>query len=206
MRNKSLLFKGLIAVFGALLLVSAPDVRAGQRHKGHDQLESPGTRDVNRLEALKEEVRHQLVTLPYYSVFDWLEAQVRPDGAVVLMGETVRPTLKDDAESRVKRLEGVTRVINNIEVLPLSPMDDQLRVALYRRIYNFDSPLFRYATWSVPPIHIIVKNGHVTLKGIVANEGDSQLAYMAARQVPNVFDVKNELQIEQSYDEKVSRK
>jgi hyperosmotically inducible periplasmic protein len=206
MRNKSLLFKGLIAVFGALLLVSAPDVRAGQRHKGHDQLESPGTRDVNRLEALKEEVRHQLVTLPYYSVFDWLEAQVRPDGTVVLMGETVRPTLKDDAESRVKRLEGVTRVINNIEVLPLSPMDDQLRVALYRRIYNFDSPLFRYATWSVPPIHIIVKNGHVTLKGIVANEGDSQLAYMAARQVPNVFDVKNELQIEQSYDEKVSRK
>jgi hyperosmotically inducible periplasmic protein len=206
MRNKSLLFKGLIAVFGALLLVSAPDVRAGQRHKGHDQLESPGTRDVNRLEALKEEVRHQLVTLPYYSVFDWLEAQVRPDGAVVLMGETVRPTLKDDAESRVKRLEGVTRVINNIEVLPLSPMDDQLRVALYRRIYNFDSPLFRYATWSVPPIHIIVKNGHVTLKGIVANEGDSQLAYMAAQQVPNVFDVKNELQIEQSYDEKVSRK
>ena len=84
-------------------------------------------------------------------------------------------------------------------------MDDQLRVAVYRRIYNFDSPLFRYATSSVPPIHIIVKNGHVTLKGIVANQADSDVAYMAARQVPGVFDVKNELQIEQRVDEKVSQ-
>ena len=85
-------------------------------------------------------------------------------------------------------------------------MDDQLRVALYRRIYSFESPLFRYATWSTPPIHIIVKNGHVTLKGIVANQADSDLAYMAARQVPNVFEVRNELQIEERTDEKVSRK
>jgi len=77
---------------------------------------------------------------------------------------------------------------------------------LYRRIYNFDSPLFRYATWSTPPIHVIVKNGHVTLKGIVANQGDSQLAFMAANQVPGVFEVKNELQIEERHDEKVSRK
>jgi len=123
-----------------------------------------------------------------------------------LMGEVVRPTLKDDAEARVKKLEAATRVVNNIEVLPLSPMDDQLRLALYRRIYNFDSPLFRYATWSTPPIHIIAKNGHVTLKGVVANQGDSQLAYMAANQVPGVFDVKNELQIEERTDEKVSRK
>jgi len=114
--------------------------------------------------------------------------------------------LKDDAEARVKKLEDATRVINEIEVLPLSPMDDQMRITLYRRIYSFDSPLFRYATWSSPPIHIIVKNGHVTLKGIVANQGDSDLAYMAARQVPNVFDVKNELQIEQRVEEKVSRK
>jgi hyperosmotically inducible protein len=204
MRNKSLLVTGFIALLGVLLVASAPDARAAQHNKA--QLESPTTRNLNRMDALKEEVRHQLAMLPYYSVFDWLQAQVTPDGAVTLMGQVVRPTLKDDAESRVKKLEGVTRVINNIDVLPLSPMDDQLRVALYRKIYNFDSPLFRYATWSTPPIHIIVNNGHVTLKGIVANESDSQLAYMAARQVPNVFDVKNELQIEQRYDEKVSRK
>ena len=158
------------------------------------------------MDALKEEIRHQLVMLPYYSVFDWLQAEVMPDGTVTLMGQVVRPTLKDDAEAGVKKLEGVTRVTNNIEVLPLSPMDDQLRVAVYRSIYSYNSPLFRYATWSAPPIHVIVKNGHVTLKGIVANQGDSDLAYMAARQVPNVFDVKNELQIEERTDEKVSRK
>ncbi len=144
--------------------------------------------------------------LPYYSVFDWLQADVKSDGTVTLMGQAVRPTLKDDAEARVKRLEAVSRVINNIEVLPLSPMDDQLRIALYRRIYSFDTPLFRYATWSSPPIHIIVKNGHATLKGIVANQSESDLAYMAARQVPGTFDVKNELQIEERIDEKVSRK
>src|SRR5260370_6504279 len=145
MRNRSLLLRGFIAVFGVLLLASAPDARAAQRNKAHGQLESPTARDLNRMEALKEQVRHQLVMLPYYTVFDWLQAQVNPDGTVTLMGQVVRPTLKDDAESRVQKLEGATQVINNIEVLPLSPMDDQLRIALYRRIYSFDSPLFRYA-------------------------------------------------------------
>src|SRR3989442_8353385 len=206
MRNKSLLNQALISILGVLLLASAPAARAAQRNKAPGQLDSPTARDIRRMEALKEEVRHQLMMLPYYSVFDWLQAEVKPDGTVALMGQVVRPTLKDDAEARIKKLEAVTREVNNIEVLPLSPMDDELRVALYRRIYNFDSPLFRYATWSTPPIHIIVKNGHVTLKGIVANQGDSQLAYIAARQVPNVFDVKNELQIEQRVEEKVSRK
>jgi len=206
MRTKSLLIKALISVLGVLLLASAPDVRAAQRNKAPGQLESSTARDVHRMEALKEEVRHQLMMLPYYSVFDWLQAEVKPDGSVTLMGQIVRPTLKDDAEARVKKLESASSVVNNIEVLPLSPMDDQLRLALYRRIYNFDSPLFRYATWSTPPIHIVVKNGHVTLKGIVANQGDAQLAYMAANQVPGVFDVKNELQIEGRVDEKVSRK
>jgi hyperosmotically inducible protein len=205
MRNKPLLTRALITILGVLLLASAPDVRAAQRNKA-DQLESTTGRDVRRMEALKEEIRHQLVMLPYYSDFDWLQAEVKPDGSVTLMGQVVRPTLKDDAESRVKKLESVSGVVNNIEVLPLSPMDDRLRVALYRAIYNFDSPLFRYATWSTPPIHIIVKNGHVTLKGVVANQGDSQLAYMAANQVPGVFDVKNELQIEERTDVKVSRK
>jgi hyperosmotically inducible periplasmic protein len=205
MRNKSFIgaFIGALAI---VLIASAPDARAAQRSTAPSHFESAYDRDNNRLDALKEEVRHQLLMLPYYSVFDWLEAEVKADGTVTLMGQVVRPTLKDDAESRVKKLEAATRVINHIEVLPLSPMDDQLRIALYRRIYNFDSPLFRYATWSTPPIHIVVNNGHVTLKGIVANQGDSQLAYMAANQVPNVFSVKNELQIEQRIDEKVSRR
>src|SRR4030095_6928515 len=144
--------------------------------------------------------------LPYYSVFDWLQAQAKPDGTVVLTGQVTRPTLKSDAEERVKKIEGATRVINNIEVLPLSPMDDDLRTALYRTIFRFNSPLFRYGTQSVPPIHIIVKNGRVALKGVVANQMDSQLAEIAARGVPGSFEVTNELQIEQSHDEKVSRK
>jgi hyperosmotically inducible protein len=170
------------------------------------QLNSPATRDIHRIQVLKDEIRHQLLAMPYYSVFDWIQGQVKPDGTVTLQGEVTRPTIKDDAAERVKRLESVTKLNNQIEVLPLSPMDDQLRIALFRAIFNFDSPLFRYATQSVPPIHIIVKNGHVTLKGIVANQGDSQLAEVKANGVPGTFEVKNELQIEQSLDEKVTRK
>jgi hyperosmotically inducible protein len=186
MRNKSLLLWALVVAMSGFLLASAPDARGarldGDRN-GH------GT-------TLSEEVRHQLVMLPYYNVFDWLEANVSPSGTVTLMGEVTRPTTKDDAVSRVKRIEGVTQVVDKIEVLPLSRMDDQLRVALYRSIFNYNSPLFRYATQSVPPIHIIVENGHATLKGVVANATDSQLAYMRANQVPGVFEVRNELRVE----------
>jgi hyperosmotically inducible protein len=96
----------------------------------------------------------------------------------------------------VKDVDGVSKVNNQIEVLPLSPSDDRLRLALYRAIYNFNSPLFRYATQSVPPIHLIVDRGHATLKGVVANKGDAQLAYIRARGVPGLFSVKNELIIE----------
>jgi hyperosmotically inducible protein len=122
------------------------------------------------------------------------------------MGEVIRPSTKEDAASRIKDLEGATRVIDNIEVLPLSPMDDQIRIAVYRSIFSYDSPLFRYATQSVPPIHIIVKNGHVTLKGIVASQSDSDLANIKANQVSGVFSVNNELQIEGRADEKISQK
>jgi len=205
MVKNSVWFSRMLLSLGVLLLASIPNISAAQRSKT-DQLNPPRDRNTQRMETLKEEVRHQLVMLPYYSVFDWLQAQVKPDGTVTLLGEVTRPTTKDDAESRVKKLESATRVVNNIEVLPLSPMDDQLRVALYRAIFRFDSPLFRYGTQSVPPIHIIVKNGHVSLKGVVANQMDSQLAYMAAQGVPGVFEVKNELQVEQRTDEKVSKK
>jgi hyperosmotically inducible protein len=142
---------------------------------------------------LVKRIRHELATLPYYGVYDWLEFEVRPDNTVVLRGQVVRPTTKSDAEARVKDIDGVKGVINEIEVLPLSPQDDRLRTALYRTLYNWDSPLFRYATQSIPSIHIIVKNGRATLKGIVDSKGDAQLAYMRARGVPGLFDVKSDL-------------
>ena len=142
------------------------------------------------------EIRHELATLPYYGVFDWLEFELQPDNSVVLRGQVVRPTTKSDAENRVKDVEGVPKVTNQIEVLPLSPSDDRLRIALYRQIYGVNSPLFRYAHQAVPAIHLIVSRGHATLKGVVANKSDAQLAYVRARSVPGLFSVKNELVVE----------
>ncbi len=133
--------------------------------------------------------------LSNYSVFDWLEAEVKLDGTVILRGQVVEPITKSNAEARLKRLEGIKSVVNELEALPLSPMDNELRVATYRAIYNFNSPLFKYATQAVPPIHIIVKNGTITLKGVVDSQADSQLANNAARQVSGAFSVKNELKV-----------
>lgn len=144
-------------------------------------------------ERLAKEVRHQLVLLPFYSVFDNLAFEIDGD-KVTLLGQVVRPVLKSDAESAVKSIEGVAAVVNNIEVLPLSPMDDQLRRAVYRAIFG-DSVLFRYGESAVPSIHIIVKNGNVTLVGVVDNESDRNLANLRANGVPNVFSVKNELTV-----------
>ena len=158
------------------------------------QMESPDQRTGNQLEAIAERVRHELVMLPYYGIFDWLEGEVNPDGSVILRGEVVRPSLKSDAEFRVKRIESVTNVVTEIRVLPLSTMDDGLRIALYRAI--FYSSLARYSLGAVSPIHIIVRNGRATLKGVVGSEMDKQLAYMSARGVPGLFDVKNELMAE----------
>jgi hyperosmotically inducible protein len=140
-----------------------------------------------------KEVRHELRMLPYYGVFDWLEFDVQPDNTVVLRGEVVRPTTKSEAEARVKDVDNVAKVINNIEVLPLSASDDRLRGAVYRTLYGFNSPLFRYATQSVPSIHIIIKRGRATLKGIVDSKGDANLAYIRARGVPGLFEVKSDL-------------
>jgi hyperosmotically inducible protein len=151
--------------------------------------------EVVRSHIIKE-VRHELATLPYYGVFDWLEFEVRPDNTVVPRGEVVRPATKSEAEASVRHIDGVSKVINEIEVLPLSPEDDRLRVALYRTLYDWDSPLFRYATQSVPPIHIIVNHGHAVLKGVVATKADADLASARARSVPGLFDVKNQLQAE----------
>ena len=188
----SRLLKLVIIVF-ALIMAFVP-AAAGQQKP--DLLRESAVASTRSPVPIAARVRHRLVTLRYYDVFDCLEGEVRPDGTLYLRGQVVRPTLKSDAEASVRDVDGVTRVVNEIEVLPVSPNDDRLRVALYRAIYKFDSPLFRYATRAVPPIHILVKNGRATLKGVVANKTDSDLAYMAARSVRGVFNVMNELRVE----------
>ncbi len=145
------------------------------------------------LTPLQDQVRHALVMLPYYNVFDNLQFQVE-GSQVILSGQVVRPTLKSEAESAVKRLPNVTAVENNIEVLPLSPIDNRIRLATYRAIYR-NVTFTRYAIQPVPPIHIIVKNGKVTLVGVVASSGDKIIANISARSVPGVFSVVNDLRV-----------
>jgi hyperosmotically inducible protein len=132
--------------------------------------------------------------LPYYGVFDDLEYNVNGN-TVTLIGHVTRPTLKSDAEKAVADIEGVERVDNKIEVLPLSAMDDRIRMAGYRAIYG-QSGLDRYALQAVPPIHIIVDNGHVTLVGSVASQGDKNLAGIRANTVGGVFSVDNLLKVD----------
>lgn len=143
---------------------------------------------------IARQVHHELVMLPYYGVFDNLAYRV-DGGTVTLFGQVTRPTLKSDAENVVKNIESVNRVVNNIEVLPVSSMDDRIRLAEYRAIYS-QPQLNKYALQAVPPIHIIVKNGHVTLVGVVANEADKNVAGIQAKGVPGVFSVENNLQVE----------
>ena len=143
---------------------------------------------------IEHQVRHELVMLPFYGVFDNFTFKV--DGSkVTLMGSVTRPTLKSSAENVVKRIEGVSEVDNQIKVLPLSGQDDAIRHATYRAIYGHTA-LNRYAWRAVPPIHIIVENGHVTLEGVVANDSDKAIAYAQARGVPGVFSVTNNLRVE----------
>jgi hyperosmotically inducible periplasmic protein len=178
LRNKVLALAAVLAL-SASAAVAAPAPDRGQT--GYDQL--------------AKKVRHELVTLPWYGVFDNLEYQI--DGSTVtLYGQVVRPTTRSDAERRVSRLAGVSRVVNRIEVLPLSSFDDSIRVRTYRALFGWNSPLFRYGRGVNPSIHIVVSGGHVSLEGVVSNEGDRNLAYMLANQVPGVFSVKNDLQVE----------
>lgn len=146
-------------------------------------------------ERITKEVRHELVTLPYYDVFDNLAYRVEGP-KVTLLGQVTRPTLKSDAENVVKKIEGVESVDNQIEVLPLSPNDDRVRLAAYRTIFS-RAPLQRYQLSAVPPIHIIVRNGNITLEGVVANEGDKNMAGLAAHDVHGAFSVSNNLRIEE---------
>jgi hyperosmotically inducible protein len=132
--------------------------------------------------------------LPYYNIFDNLSYRI-DGGVVTLLGQVRRPVLKSDAENVVKRIEGVEHVNNQIEVLPLSPFDDRIRLATARAIYSY-GPLRRYAQGSLPPIHIIVKNGNVTLEGVVATEMDKNIAGIRANGVFGSFTVKNDLRVE----------
>lgn len=162
-------------------LAAAPQNQAHQRNEKKLQ------------ENLVKEVRHQLLLLPYYSVFDNLLFKVDGD-KVTLLGQVVRPTLKSDAENAIKSIEGVASVTNQIEVLPVSAMDDQLRRAVYRAVYG-DTVLYRYGMSALPSIHIIVKNGNVTLEGVVDSESDKNLANLRSNGVPNVFSVTNNLTV-----------
>jgi hyperosmotically inducible protein len=147
-------------------------------------------------ERIIREVRHELLMLPYFGVFDNIAYKV--DGyTVTLLGQVTRPVLKSDAESAVKHIEGVEKVDNQIEVLPLSSMDDRLRRRLFRAIYGYPA-LERYALGVQKPIRIIVKNGHVTLEGVVDSEGDKNLAGLRANGVSGIFSVDNNLRVESS--------
>jgi hyperosmotically inducible protein len=144
---------------------------------------------------IAKEVRHELVMLPYYNVFDNLTYSV-DGGAVTLSGQVTNPVLKSSAENVVKRIEGVQRVTNNIEVLPVSPNDDRIRHAVYQKIYTYPSLSTRYGFQSLPSIHIVVKNGNVALEGVVDNASDKNIAGIQANGVPGVFSVTNNLRVE----------
>jgi hyperosmotically inducible protein len=144
-------------------------------------------------ERITRAVRHELLMLPYFGVFDNIAYKVN-GYTVTLLGQVSRPSLKSDAENVVKHIEGVEKVDNQIEVLPTSPMDDRLRRRLYRAIYGYP-PLEKYAMGVQKPIRIIVKNGHVTLEGVVDNEGDKNFAGMRANGVSGIFSVANNLQV-----------
>ena len=142
---------------------------------------------------IQKEVRHELLMLPWFGVFDNIEYRV-DGGTVTLLGAVVRPTLKSDAENVVKKIEGVDHVVNKIEVLPTSPMDDQLRRALFHAIYG-DPSLEKYDLGVQKPIRIIVRNGQVTLEGVVDTETDKNIAGVRANSVPRVFSVTNNLRV-----------
>ena len=147
-------------------------------------------------EGVARAVRHELLMLPYYNIFDNLNFRVEGN-TVILLGQVTRPVLKSDAGNVVRRIEGVNRVENNIEVLPLSSFDNRIRLAEVRAIYGFPS-LNRYAAGALPSIHIIVKNGNVTLEGVVNNQSDKNVAGLRANGVPGVFAVTNNLKVVRS--------
>jgi len=154
---------------------------------------------ISRADLVAREVRHELLMLPNLTVFDDLSYSIAggPSGGAVvtLTGSVTRPVLKSSAVNVVKRLESVDNVVDNIEVLPLSPNDDRIRMAAFRRIYGDNVLSTRYGFRANPPIRIIVKNGNIRLTGVVANEGDRNIAGIRAHEVNGAFGVSNELKV-----------
>jgi hyperosmotically inducible protein len=185
--KKSLPFVFALPLLFSMAALASPILQDNQ---------AAGALPQKTLDRIVKEVRHELVMLPYYGVFDNLAYKVDADGTVTLLGQVARPTLKSDAENVVKRIEGVDKVVNNIEVLPLSPSDDRIRRATYRAIYS-SSVLSPYQMRAVPPIHIIVKNGQITLEGAVANQMDKQVAGIKANGVNGAFGVTNNLVVDE---------
>ena len=179
----------LILGLGAYAYSEDKDIRKKAELKTKRE---PG-KEEQRLERL---VRRELVMLPYYTVFDNLSFKVN-GSTVELWGQVSRPVLKTDAEGVVKRIEGVDQIVNNIEVLPASPMDDRIRRSVYRAVYRHPA-MTRYAIQAVPPVHIIVKNGNVFLEGVVASESDKNIANIQANSVSGVFSVTNNLVVEKA--------
>jgi BON domain len=180
------------ALLAGALLVSSGIAAKDKDDKRHLDPYVTGPPDEARM---VKEVRHELVTLPYFGVFDDLGFTVN-GSTVTLVGQVTQPVLKDDAGKVVKRVEGVTNVINNIEVLPLSANDDRIRRGVYRAIYGDPLLSTRYGFQALPSIHIIVKNGNVRLEGVVANEMDRNVAGLRANGVPGAFHVENDLRVE----------
>jgi hyperosmotically inducible periplasmic protein len=195
MKKISLSVSALLLIF-SMVAFASPAIQDNQ---------PAGTLNQKSVERIYHEVRHELVMLPYYGVFDNLSYKVDNDGTVTLIGQVARPTLKSDAENVVKKIEGVDKVVNNIEVLPTSFNDDRIRKGTYRAIYG-NSALSQYQMRAVPPIHIIVKNGNVTLEGVVARTMDKQIAGVQANTVSGVFSVTNNLMVEQDDSKKDSKK
>lgn len=183
----------MVALLTSSAVFAQENARNERANARENRSASQATGDRSR-DRLIRQIRHELVMLPYYGVFDNLAYRV-DGGTVTLLGQVTRPTLKSSAENVVKDIEGVERVDNQIKVLPLSPNDDRLRLAVFRNVYG-QTALNRYALQAVPPIHIIVENGNVTLEGVVANEGDKNIANIQANGVPGVFSVTNNLRVE----------
>ena len=191
-----------ILVVTALSLITSAGTFAWDKGAQGPTPPERGTQNYEKW--LTREVRHELVQVPWLSVFDNLQYSVN-GSEVTLSGQVWQPVTKQDAETAVKGIEGVTKVNNNIEVLPLSPMDDQIRRAEYRAIYGAPE-LQRYAMGVLPSIHIIVKNGHVTLIGTVDNQMDKNVAEIRAKSVPNVFSVDDNLQVRPTRTETQSKR
>lgn len=149
--------------------------------------------DQRMQDRVSREVYHELVMLPQLTIFDNLSYKL--DGSTVtLTGDVRNAVLKDEAQQAVKKIEGVEKVNNQIQILPPSPNDDRIRHAVARSLFN-DERLFKYSMGSVPPIHIIVNGGHVTLEGVVDNQADKNEAGIRANTVPGVFSVQNNLRV-----------